>query len=69
VIPDPKATREALCAAQSALNEQARRGIDVDTTPSRVARLGTLIELIDTQRPLGPDGKHGDRHTALCGCE
>ena len=28
-----------------------------------------VIDLIDQIRPLGPDGKHGDRHTPYCGCE
>lgn len=64
-----KATREALCAAQWALGEAAARGVDVDTTPARVARLQMLINEIDVHRPLGPDGKHGNRHTPTCGCE
>ena len=32
-------------------------------------RIGRIIAEIDRQRPLGPDGKHGDRHTSTCGCE
>lgn len=28
-----------------------------------------LVRLIDYYRPLGADGKHGDLHTADCGCE
>lgn len=32
-------------------------------------RIGRLIAEIDRQRPLGPDGKHGGRHTLTCGCE
>lgn len=31
--------------------------------------LADKIEQLDKMRPLGPDGKHGDRHTAECGCE
>jgi hypothetical protein len=27
-----------------------------------------LIRLVDHHRPLGSNGKHGDRHTATCGC-
>lgn len=64
-----KATREALCAAQSALGEMARRGMDAGTAPHRIARLGALIRELDIHRPLGPDGKHGNRHTPTCGCE
>lgn len=61
-----KTVREALCAAQAHLgvafadNGQGERA-------SRV--LGRLITDIDRQRPLGPDGQHGDRHTPTCGCE
>lgn len=32
-------------------------------------RLGRLIAEIDRQRPLGPDGKHGNLHTPTCECE
>ena len=28
-----------------------------------------LIRLCDRLRPLGSDGKHGDRHTPYCGCD
>lgn len=31
--------------------------------------LTQLIQRIDFLRPLGPDGKHGNRHTPTCGCE
>jgi hypothetical protein len=30
--------------------------------------LQVLIDECDRMRPLGPDGKHGDRHTVECGC-
>lgn len=66
---DLKPTREALCAAMSALLEHARNGLDVYATPVRVARLQEIVDQIDRARPLGPDGKHGDRHTPICGCE
>lgn len=36
---------------------------------SRSTRFSDLIRQIDKHRPLGPDGKHGDRHTKHCGCE
>jgi hypothetical protein len=68
-IGSPKMAREALCLAQGALREWARMGRDVDRIPCHVARIGELIAEIDKHRPLGPDGKHRDRHTATCGCE
>lgn len=58
-----KMVREHLCLAQGRLNgylgEQERRAGEA---------IGRLIADIDRQRPLGPDGTHGDRHTATCGC-
>ena len=30
--------------------------------------LRELLADIERQRPTGPDGKHGDRHTPTCGC-
>lgn len=60
IVPpaDLKALREALCRAQSGR-----------LTPEDSDRLSEIITEIDRNRPLGPDGKHGDRHTATCGCE
>jgi len=66
---DLKMTREALCAAQSALFDRARSGTDVQRVPGWVDRIGKVVNLIDEHRPLGPDGKHGNLHTATCGCE
>lgn len=63
-----KMLRETLCLAQHALLLRGER-LDGDRTPAHVARLSRLIDDIDRQRPLGPDGKHGDRHTPTCGCE
>lgn len=61
-----KMLRETLCVAQTAIGVQ----FDESTrAPGHIDRLGRIIEEIDRQRPLGPDGKHGDRHTATCGCE
>lgn len=65
-----KMLRETLCVAASALG-LGRSG----PPPGAAQRLGHIdriqrvINEIDRQRPLGPDGKHGDRHTATCGCE
>lgn len=66
VQSDPKMLRETLCLAQAALNvwpsDEGRR-------PSHIARLQRLIDECDRHRPLGPDGKHGHRHTLICGCD
>lgn len=68
-----KMLRETLASAQSALLAQlpvpmseAARGVRITLD---VERIGRLIAEIDRQRPLGPDGKHGDLHTPTCGCE
>jgi hypothetical protein len=60
-----KMVREAICVAQTWLS-----GVHDTGQAQRASQtLGRLIEDIDRQRPLGPDGKHDDRHTATCGCE
>lgn len=65
-LPDgPKMLRETLCVAQSTI--LAGR-FDVGRQPEHVARLQVLIDALDVMRPLGPDGKHSDRHTPSCGC-
>jgi len=66
-LRDPRDTlkmlRETLCVAQSAM-------LSMNAVPIEgVARIGRIIAEIDRQRPLGPDGKHGDLHTPTCGCE
>ena len=67
VSDDPKMMRETLCVAQGAL---ARMYPDVSPEQKRhIDRLQRLIDECDRHRPLGPDGKHGNRHTATCGCE
>lgn len=60
-----KMIRESLCVAQAAIPFAS----SVGEYKTHVARLQRLIDDIDRQRPLGPDGKHDDRHTATCGCE
>lgn len=57
-----KSARESLCLAQARLGQS-----DQERHASSV--LSDLIADIDRQRPVGPDGTHGDRHTATCGCE
>lgn len=65
-IPDgPKMLRETLCIAQSAVQ---RRPHDDGRKQEHAARIGRLIDECDRKRPLGNDGKHGDRHTTECGC-
>ena len=54
-----KMLRETLCRVQSA------HGVwPVLPTRQDMERVQVLIDQIDKHRPLGPDGKHGDRHTA-----
>lgn len=66
-VPDtPKMLRETLCVAQSGITELMRQG---QKLPDHIDRLGRLIAERDRHRPVGPDGKHGDRHTPTCGCE
>lgn len=66
VKDDPKMLRETLCVAQAVV---ARSTTDADRRHEHVARISRLITECDRHRPLGPDGKHGDRHTATCGCD
>lgn len=66
-LPDPRDTlkmlRETLAVAQGAVGQLGGGRI-----PEHAERLGRIIAEIDRQRPLGADGKHGDRHTLICGC-
>ena len=66
-IPDgPKMLRETLCLAQSAIARATGTGY---RDAEHIARLQALIDALDLARPLGPDGKHDDRHTPVCGCD
>lgn len=58
-----KMTREALVIAEQAMLKHP------GATAHQIKRIGGLIADIDRQRPIGSDGKHGDRHTPTCGCE
>ena len=73
VVPiSPKTLRETLCVAQAGLHalERERPGYNAGGTAAiHLARLQLLIEEIDRMRPLGPGGKHDDRHTSTCGCK
>lgn len=61
----PKSLRETLCSAQS-LASLLPTNVNMQ---SYIDQLQALIDECDKHRPLGPDGKHGERHTATCGCE
>ena len=38
-------------------------------SPHDRARIQVLLNEVNRHRPVGSDGKHGDRHTRTCGCE
>jgi hypothetical protein len=59
-----KMIRETLCVAQThvGLSDDPRKREHID-------RMQRLISDIDRRRPLGRNGRHGDLHTACCGCE
>lgn len=66
-VPDsPKAIRETLCTAQARIAES---DLDEGRKDAHIKRLGRLIDECERHRPLGPDGKHGERHTPTCGCD
>jgi hypothetical protein len=60
---DLKTLRETLCMAQGYIPDRPRGWA------ARARSVDRLIAEIDRNRPLGPDGTHGDRHTDTCGCE
>lgn len=66
-VEDLKMLRETLCLAQAALNHAYAHFPPPGGVSGKY--ISALIEQIDKHRPLGPDGKHGDRHTMTCGCE
>lgn len=71
IVPDtPKMLRETLCVAQAGIAELIRGGTTSagGSMQSHMDRLSRLIEDCDRQRPLGPGGKHDNRHTPTCGC-
>jgi DNA-binding CsgD family transcriptional regulator len=57
-----KSLRETFCVAQTHL-------AGLPNAEQHVQVLQRLADDCDRQRPIGPDGVHGDRHTATCGCE
>jgi hypothetical protein len=77
-----KMLRETLAHAQTGLSvahdaaavarggmTDAERVAGFERHLAHLARLDRVIAEIDSQRPLGPDGTHGDRHTVTCGCD
>lgn len=65
-VPDcPKMLREALCVAEHAVN----LNVEPQNQHGAPRILAALIRECDRHRPLGPNGKHGDRHTPTCGCD
>jgi hypothetical protein len=62
-IENIKMMRETLCVAQSEIGHSP-----VHWSRSHINRLQNLIDQLDQHRPLGSDGKHGDRHTETCCC-
>lgn len=66
-VPDtPKMLRETLCVAQALFWKST---LDRDRRSEHVERIQRLIDECDRHRPIGPDGRHDDRHTDTCGCE
>lgn len=65
VPPDGvKMLRETLCVAQTLIGLSHQ-----ESRKAHIERLQFLVAECDRHRPLGPDGKHGNRHTETCGCE
>lgn len=58
-----KTLRETLCLAQSAITQDG-----VINKMHHIKNLQELINECDKHRPIGPNGKHGDKHTDTCGC-
>jgi hypothetical protein len=54
----PKGLREHLCAQMVNCPDQLT-----------LEAMHRLCNILDLHRPLGPDGKHGNRHTPTCGCD
>ncbi|MDH6282852.1 hypothetical protein [Prescottella agglutinans] len=54
----PKMLIENLCAQQALAPDQLTRN-----------EMQYLIDVLREHRPIGSDGKHGNRHTPTCGCD
>jgi hypothetical protein len=62
----PKMIRETL---QMALGALASGNTSSGAFDTEIARIVRMIKYIDMIRPVGSNGKHGNQHTPLCGCE
>lgn len=54
---NPKGLIEHLCQQQAYAPDQHSKHV-----------IQLALNMLATHRPVGPDGKHGDRHTPTCGC-
>jgi len=61
-----KMLHETLCVAAAAIGHSEVGG---SRTEEHIDRISRVLAEIDRQRPLAPNGKHGNLHTATCGCE
>lgn len=59
---DMKMLGEALAVAENRLLSEPQYR-------SLARHLGGLLRQVNHHRPTGTDGKHGDLHTATCGCD
>lgn len=62
----PKMLQETLCVAQGRIGNSP---LDEGRKMEHIYRLQKLIDECQRMRPVGSDGKHGNRHTDECGCE
>jgi len=62
---EPKQLRETLCIAQSQIGNSA---LNPSLKKTHMDRLQRLINDCDGMWSFGPDGKHGNMHTDMCGC-
>lgn len=60
----PKMLKETLGLAQSLIGNSGD-----PRAAEHVQRLQDVIDECERMRPIGPDGKHGNRHTPRCGCD
>lgn len=66
ILPDtPKMLKETLSVAQQGIGERKKD----PRMREHMDRLQRMIDECDRMRPVGPDGKHNDRHTPNCGCD
>lgn len=63
---DPKMVHEAMCLAEGVIS---RQDVGVGRDVRYLQIISDFIKECERKRPLGPNGKHGNMHTAECGCE